>query len=427
MPELPDLFARHLRIAPTTSRAALLLALLLPTVAACGSNGDEPARRPQSVRRVGIESAAIRPLERALLAPAIVEPVAAAEIGVKTQGRVVELLADAGDTVRRGQALARLSSLPVAFGRDEAQAAAGAAEAELTRARIDRDQKRRDLDRAHRVHAEGLVSSEALERAAAALAMAEATLENVSRRSAAGLASASAAGAQAAELNIVSPIDGQIARRLIEAGEVVGAGDPAFRVIDPRRLRAVAYIAEHELAWVAEGQKATVILPSLGETIPASVTAVVRELDPSTRLARVEIAFENPGSRIPSGIRADIRIVTERVPDAVAIPASAIVSREDGDHVFLVDGEKVKQTRVRVAFRDGAWAAVASGLAPGDRIVTRNLAGLRTGTTVAHLDDENPAAPESRALEGRDGGSRPTQGPAGGPGSTRTAPDAPRR
>lgn len=427
MPSYPHPFACRTPTTTRPARAILLLLALLPPLAACGSQAEEPSRRPQTVRRVGIGTVTVAPLARTVLVPALVEPVAAAEVGVKTQGRVSELLADAGDTVRRGQVLARLSSLPVAFGRDEAEAVADAAEAELARARIDRDQKQRDYDRARRVHAEGLVSAESLERAAAALAMAEAALENVSRRRAAGSASASAAGAQAAELNLVSPIDGQVARRAIEAGEVVGPGDPAFRVIDPRRLRAVAHVAEHELAWITEGQSATVLLPSVGETVAATVTAVVRELDPATRLARVEVSFENPGSRIPSGIRADVRIMTERVANALAVPASAVVSREDGDYVFFVDGEKAKQIPIRVAFRDGAWAAIGSGLAPGDRIVTRNLGGLRTGTTVAPLDEEAPGGTTPQGRSGRGSADRPGRDAESGARPGGAATDTTRR
>ncbi len=372
---------------PSVQRTKLFALILLPfLLSACGQGEGADQRRAPVVRRVEMGVVTTRPLDRVLEAPAVLEPVSSAEVGVKTQGRVATLLVDEGVHVKRGQVLARLSSPNLSFERAGATASSSAVDAEVRRARIDRDQKRRDYDRAVRLHEEGVFSTEAVERALSNLQMAEAALDNLARRGTAGSATAAAIGAQADELNLVSPIDGQVSRRMIEPGQVVSPGFIAFRVIDLAKLKAVAYVTEEELPAVQEGQAVVVVLSSLAETVAGSVTAVVRELDPVTRLAKVEVVFENPDRRYASGMRGIIRITTASRPSAVVVPASAIISKEDGDFVFVLADGKARQTPVTIAYRRDPWVAIDEGVKAGDAIVTGNLGGLRTGTPIAPFE-----------------------------------------
>jgi HlyD family secretion protein len=212
--------------------------------------------------------------------------------------RVVEMRVREGDTVRAGQVLAVLeqaateAQVPQTEARVSSAEArlrdlqAGPREAEVARAQAElrarqaeADRAARELRRVRALEEAGAISRQALDnaRAAATLAAAQrdAALESVrvlrqgTRAEQVQAARAEVSGARAAlqsarrtagELTLVAPADGVVLTRIAEPGEVLGAGQPALTLGDPRRPWARVYVGTRTLPLMRRGQTVTATL-----------------------------------------------------------------------------------------------------------------------------------------------------------------------
>jgi multidrug efflux pump subunit AcrA (membrane-fusion protein) len=101
------------------------------------------------------------------------------------------------------------------------------------------------------------------------------------------------------------------------------------------------------------------------------VLAVGPAVDPIDRTVPVLFELPNPGDLLP-GSYADVRVFTAETVDAIAVPAQAVVDDGGFPVVFVMDGgESFFKRRVTLGVRDGDRVAVTSGVAPGERVVSR--------------------------------------------------------
>ena len=132
------------------------------------------------------------------------------------------------------------------------------------------------------------------------------------------------------------------------------------------------------------GQAATIEIAAVGDSVDGTVTAVVNELEPRSRMAKVETLLDNPDGRYSAGMRAIVRITVRKLDEAIVIPVSSVVSRESSDHVFVVEDNKAVRREIVIEFRDGPLYAIREGLSRDEQVVVSGLAGLRDGTPVEH-------------------------------------------
>ena len=92
---------------------------------------------------------------------------------------------------------------------------------------------------------------------------------------------------------------------------------------------------------------------------------------PPARNFDLRLVLVDVDPKIRPGMSAVSRIATDRVPDALLVPAEAVFQRDGHTVVYRLDGAEFEERRVEVARRGREQAIVASGLVPGDRIATR--------------------------------------------------------
>jgi multidrug efflux pump subunit AcrA (membrane-fusion protein) len=107
-----------------------------------------------------------------------------------------------------------------------------------------------------------------------------------------------------------------------------------------------------------------------------------------TGTALVRLAFATPTS-LPAGLSVDVEIRGEEHPDAVLVPADAIVQEGAQSFLFVVegqkdgkDGQKARRREVRVGLIAGGRAEILSGVAAGEPVVVRGQTALPDGATV---------------------------------------------
>ena len=332
-----------------------LLLALVPAVRA--ANPDIPTLRIEA-----------RPLVQTRSAEATIEAVRQSVLAAQIPGRVTEVLVDAGDRVRRGQVLMRIDAA-------EAAAAAAGAEAAVAQAETALANARSDFERARSLFERRFISQAALDQAQTRHQAAQAQLRV-----------ASAAHTQAAVVqthaDILSPLDGVVAARHVERGEMAQPGRMLLTVYDPVAMRAVVDLPQQQVAELmreggeASTWRARVELPDSNRSVDAVAVSLLPAADVRTHTVRVRVDLpRDTASLLPGSFaRVHFQAAVARSAAAAAalrVPASAVLRRGELTAVYVVDAQGrfvLRQIRPGQARGPQGEIEVLAGLAAGDTV-----------------------------------------------------------
>ncbi len=366
--------------------AGALCALLL---AACGGGGSAAPQAAASAPRAALTVTTVTPrqVELPLLLPANGSLAAwqEASVGAETSGlRLAEVLANVGDTVRKGQVLASFAT--ATLDAELAQARAAVAEAEAAAA-----EAAGNAERARSIEGTGALSAAQVQQYLTA-----------AKSTQARLASARAAEQQQslrlAQARVLAPDDGVISARSAAAtvGAVVGSGTELFRLIRQGRLEWRAEVTSAELGRVAPGLPVTVTAAS-GAKLEGRVRSVGAAVDPQTRAALVYVDVRPlPGPAAGSAragmyARGEFRLGTAR---ALVVPQSAVVLREGFAYVLQVGPEqRVRQLKVRTGRVVGDQVELLEGVPADAPLVASGGNFVNDGDVVRVVAPLAPPAP----------------------------------
>lgn len=310
-------------------------------------------------------------------------PVAAwqeAIVGAEIAGqRLIELRVNVGDSVQRGQVLARFNTQTLRA--QEAELVAVLEQAKATQAQAESDKAR----------AVRLKSMQAMSEQQIANAI---TQENIAKaQTSAAQARLDALRLQIAQATVVSPSDGVISSRTATLGAVGAAGGELFRLILDNRLEWRGALTARQLKHVAPGQPITLTLPD-----DSKATARVRQTSPALDAQRMAIVYADiePGSQAHVGMYADGAIALAQTP-AVVVPAASVVIRDGRSYVFKLpdNANKVLQQDVDIGRRQGGEVEIVKGLDAGQRVVALGAGFLNDGDIV-RLSAEDATAELTR-------------------------------
>ena len=338
---------------------ALSVALLSSACHPRDNAGAAPSAQAVSVAPVQMQA-----MQRSVPAAG---PVAAWEdmqLGVELSGlRVTRLWVDVGQDVKKGELLLELDhrSLDSDLAQANANVQQAQAGVELARSKYTRGQS---LVEGH------FISAANLDELRAARTQAEAQLGT-----ARAVRDAAALRRSYAELR--APDGGRISKRLVQPGQVVGAGSELLRLIRQNRLEWRADLPEAQLAQVRVGQD--VVLDGSG--VQGRVRAVTPGVDSTTRTGTAYVDLPEPRQLQP-GTFTRGRILAGQ-GQALVIPISAVIRRDGHSYVFVIrDGKHARQQRIDTGSREGAMVEVLSGLKAGDRVVSTGAGFLSDGDLI---------------------------------------------
>jgi len=283
-------------------------------------------------------------------------------------GRVEAIYVEAGDHVKRGQLLARLSAAVL-------RPQVGSLAASLEQSRTEAELAEAEYKRAVAVGAAGALSTEETERRRSTAATAAAKVK---------VAEAQLAEAQARldRMEVRAPADGTILTRTVELGQTVSAGGPAlFRLAQGDEIELRGEVAEQDLPALQVGQTANVTLTGSAKNYVGKVRLLGAVIDPQTRLGMVRITLA-PDANLRPGAFARADVTISRAQRAV-LPQTAVLTDDKGSYVLVVDAHNVVQRRdVRVSGIVADGVTIASGLGASDRVVASAGAFLQPGEVV---------------------------------------------
>ncbi len=181
---------------------------------------------------------------------------------------------------------------------------------------------------------------------------------------------------------------------VLRTGAEVAAGQTVATVYDVASLTVAAAVDETDVALVRVGQPAVVEFDAFpGTRFAARVRRVAVAPSPSGRSAAGGVTYQvdlalgevveaaederRPAPRV--GMTATAQIEVRRVRGAPSVPGSALVGRDRGQAVFVIEGGKVRLRQVRIAADGEDRVAIAAGLRDGERVVSRGAERLRDG------------------------------------------------
>lgn len=321
--------------------------------------------------------------------------------------RVLELLADEGDKVNKGQVLARLvaEQLDAQLAQNDANlarsdAAIAQAESQIVQFEAQSKEAAAQFDRAVPLKQSGYLSGATYDQRESAAHTTAAQLIAARDGLTAAKAEKAQVEAQRRELmwrrnntEVTAPADGVISRRMARIGAMAStAGEPMFRIIQNGEIELDAEIVETELKKVKVGQKAIVTVPQNGD-FDGKVRLIAPEVDKATRLGRVKIFLgDNPSLRIGSYARGRIETARSR---GLAVPSSAVTFDQGLATVQVVKDDTVQKHSVTVGLIAGDLVEIKKGVNEGDLVVTRAGTFLRDGDVV------RPVIPEPRLSEAK--------------------------
>lgn len=307
-------------------------------------------------------------------------------LGAPLAGTVARRLVEEGDRVKAGQALVQLEDGETRAAQAQAQArleqvrevASPAGEASLAQAEATLLQAEASHLRTERLHREGVLPLVQLEDVRRALDVARAARDaarvqarSVTRGAELRTAAAALAMAQARldQMVLRAPLDGVVLTRSVEVGDAVSPGRTLFTLVLDEPLQLLVQPDEKHLAQLRLGQAALASADAFpGERFAAEVGYIA----PAVDLQRGTIDVKLRVPKAPASLRADMTISVEidqgLRPKAIALPMAAVRGLPDRPHVLVRRQGRAVEQPVQLGFRGEKEIEILEGLRPGEQV-----------------------------------------------------------
>lgn len=383
---------------PLATLSTLTLALLCAfTLSACGPAdkpmpvAETPATDPMEVR-VKPEMAAQFKVQK--LVPVALVPTQdvagrieandrlVTRIGASVTGRVTDVLAEVGDRVKTGQALAHVASPELTT-----------AQLAYLRAHAASQLAERAVERARQLIQADVIGSAELQRRESELSIARAELRAAGDQlqllglPAGAIEQLRSQGTLAAKTAVVATLSGVVIERQVSRGQVAQPGDPLFTVADLGNVWVVGGLPEQAARSVQPGQSVEIEVPALGaQRLQGKIVYVGDTVSPETRTVTIRTQVDNARRDLKPQMLATMRIAA--APQQVlAVPAAAVVRENDRDHVFVRQAEgRYRLTPVELGAASGTLRPLLKGLPEGSEVVVEGAFHLNNERKRAELE-----------------------------------------
>ena len=300
-------------------------------------------------------------------------------VGVLAEGRVEKVYFNLGDSVTKGQVLARMHSHDV----HEVRAAYANAVAERSRLEAAEALAQKNYDRSQRLYtlkAESISQTETAKQELINTQSATREADNNVHREEAHLeetlgvrADAPSGVSEDADLiPIKAPASGRILQKNVTPGATISTSTDAFVIGDLSRLWMLASVDAATLSKLHRGQAATVTVPDVPDaTYSGKIKNLGQEFDPTTRLIQVRIEVTHPDSRLRPEMLATAEFTTGAGTATLLVPQEAIQQVNGQDVVFVrISPDRFRVQTVRTGENIQNKVRILQGLKPGEQVIT---------------------------------------------------------
>ena len=326
---------------------------------------------------------------------------------------VKRVLVNEGDAVKKGQLILVLDDADVRAQAARAQAQVKTAqadlaaserggtqedvlnlEAEMVKARTERETAQRNLDALKRLEAQGAASTGEVQDAQNALARANAQLEFLEQKKTKRYSNAEIARVEAqrdeatavytaaqdtlAKTNIRAPFDGIVYSLPVKQGSFVAAGDLLLQIADLRKVMVRAFVDEPDVARLAIGDPIEVTWDAVPDRVwKARVTAIPSTVRPrgSRNVGETTCIVENKDIKLLPNVNVGVTIVAAEDDNVLVIPREAVRTDDSKPYVLQVVNHELKRRDVELSLTNVTQAEVTHGLSAHDVIAISSVNG----------------------------------------------------
>ncbi len=361
-----------------------------PKVNRWGPNPAWAGKGAEPAMPVRVVLAERRDLPVHLKAIGTVMPLNTVIVRSRVDGQLLRVAFEEGQRVEQGQLLAEID--PATYRIQLTQA-----EGQLRQNQAQLESARADLERFQRLFDKNLVTTQQIDAQRSLVREREGTL-------ATDEAMVAEARLQLAYTRIEAPISGRLGLRHVDAGNLIHASDAGgLVVITQTQPIAVQFtVPEVDLQKVVDPLRAGERLEvdawdrnERNQLATGVLKTVDNQIDLATGTLRMKAEFPNENERLFPNQFVNVRLRVRTLKDSLVIPAAAVQFGSRGTYVYVVNAKSESTIRdVVLGPADGADQAIASGLAPGDKVVLEGIDRLREGRSVVVVPDPVVTVPK---------------------------------
>ena len=299
--------------------------------------------------------------------PGVIEPWEKLNVMSKINGTVLKVEVSEGETVAKGQVIARLDPDDYRIALDSAKASYDLASANYNRFALLFEQE--------------IIAEAEMDNAKAQLKTTKAILEN--------------AELMLSRCTIKAPISGVIRRLDATEGLLLSVSDPVAEILQVDRVKGVVGIPESDVSLVRDVENVTLTIQALdNKEIIGSNHFLANSPESGARLYRLELAIDNKDNLILPGMFFRAQIVKRVIEDTVAVPLFTVIKREDQQFVFVEEDGVARQLPVQLGIIEDWRVQIIKGLSQGSRVVVEGHRDIDHGNklnTVRVIDDLSEA------------------------------------
>lgn len=339
----------------------LSLFLIISSLLACGKKSAETSEQKSQRTIIGTTLSSVQSLEIREESLGTLEGLVDPTIAAEVAGKVIQVLAHPGNTVKKGDVLAYIEATDYNLQSTEAAAEVARLEALIAN-------QRRIVDRNQTLVQKNFISQHALEEVTTQQAALQQQLDGAKAR-------AQIVARARNKTKLVSPVDGVVQKQIVSAGDYVKVGDPVLQIIGKQKLRAHLPLPERVASQLHPGVKVRLSTP----TSDVKVVSEVRELKPlisETSRAMDVVADVHQQAGWQPGASVKGEIILGQHTEAVVVPEESVVLRPSGEVVYIVKNNIAIQKLVKTGLRQDGMVEILEGLNAGEVVATDGAAFL---------------------------------------------------
>lgn len=328
------------------------------TMVSCGGNNDEKTSKI-NIQKVKVEIIEEQNLPFTISGTGILNSKSQVKLSFKIGGVIRNVYFNEGQSVKRGQVLARLNPSEI--------------QAQVNQANLALSKAERDLQRATNLYKDSVVTLEQFQNAKTAFDYAGSSLQiaNFNLRFS----------------SIIAPSDGTIMKKLAEQGEVIGAGYPVFVFGSTENKWVVRVnVPDKDFVRINFNDSANLWFDAFpGKVFHGTVSETASAADPYTGTFEVEITVNNMPEEAVAGLISKVEIITSKTEKYIAIPINSLVEgNESYGYVFVLKGDTAFKEKVIIRNISQQYLFCESGkvVVAGTKVVTDGAGYLKNRSIV---------------------------------------------
>lgn len=358
---------------------------------------SEVPEKPPANNKVSVEVVSVRtqPVQERITLVGSLYAIAETSISARVNGYIRSIPLDVGDRVSAGNELVLLEDADQQEAVSQAEAALNVAKAQLRAQIADQQLAERNVIRQKRLAEDGAGTEQQLDAAEGALRIANARVDLENARVAEAEATLLQAQLALKELRLTSPIDGYVAERFANVGDLAKPDVPILRVVNLDVVQTTVHVVEKDYRKVHIGQKAEVTVDAYPQrAFYGEVKRIAPVLAPDTRTAAVHIVVNNPEQLLKPGMYARVSLRSEQSKSGTVVPVAAVAQDALGSYVYVVSGDPpiAEKRTVETGTVNGQSIEILDGLESTDSVITLGSRMVKPGQPVMPLAVDWPQA-----------------------------------